>query len=208
MESGANGVSPTVNTPAHSSNGPGAARLTPQCLDRRAGLPSDEEPFFSKGDLVLVERGSRRSKSTNPAHDGVWRVSESGVHGNPTLFTPRKLDKEGNPTSRATTVSRRLLRLAPTSALQQLQQQGTTTKTDEKDEELSIYNLDRVLDHRVDKKGRMMLKIRWEGFDHRGDTWEFLQDLPLSGPVHDCLRILERPTRAHGRLSNSTARGQ
>jgi len=70
------------------------------------------------------------------------------------------------------------------------------------------YEVERIIDHRVDARGRRQFLLRWKGYGHENDTWEFEDELDCDDLVRDYMAVVKRARRnmvGRGRLIETPA---
>ena len=114
---------------------------------------------FKVGDLIMYQRRSFK-KNLAPKLQTIWRgpyqVTAIDEHGNLRLHIPRHHSCH------------------PVIAPDMLKHYHDNPKHQQnipEDEEALLYNMDRIIDHKMTKVGKKYL-VRWKGYDEDEDTWK------------------------------------
>lgn len=73
--------------------------------------------------------------------------------------------------------------------IEKLKQRTANSETEHEKSETGVYEVEKLVNHRG-RKGNREFKVRWKGFDSKGDTWEKQSGLA-------CPDILEKYLKKH-----------
>lgn len=54
------------------------------------------------------------------------------------------------------------------------------------------YEVEKIMDHRVDPKGRRRFLLKWKGYGHEDDTWEKEENLNCPDLINEYMKSVER----------------
>lgn len=92
--------------------------------------------------------------------------------------------------------------------LRKLSSSSSEENIDDEDEEEEMYEVEKILDHKVDSKGRRRFLLKWKGYPNEENSWEYEENLDCPKLLTEYLekaklyekenipksRLIERPT--------------
>ena len=83
------------------------------------------------------------------------------------------------------------------------QTNGNDNNYDDDDEEEEIYEVEKILDHKVDSRGKRRFFLKWKGYPNEDNTWESEENLDCPELLAEYLekaKIFERENLPKGKL--------
>ncbi|GKT30418.1 hypothetical protein ADUPG1_005493, partial [Aduncisulcus paluster] len=114
---------------------------------------------FEKGSLVLLERKGSRPHKLAPLYQGPVRVVE---RRSPVVFRVEEL-KTG------TIEDVHVKRMRPYQNDEEHEPEEVAAKEEE------FFQVEKIVDHDT-RDGKLVLRIRWKGYQEEDDTWEDVND--------------------------------